>query len=209
MEFDKEELKNETKETVNQVKDTMKNVDINKEATATKGFLADMLVDPFEKVRRIATGEEEDFKQAIVLILINIIAAALSALIYCFKSTYLGFFNKIGYLVIAVVSPLLAIVIPAVLILMMNKTDKKPLPVILSALTVARVPSIIGCVLGILSTLFYKISFVVSPVTSTLALLTTVFEFFAIKEIFGENKESFLTKFVIIEFITTFILYVI
>lgn len=40
MDIDKEELKNEAKDTVNQVKDTIKNVDINKEAKETKGFLA-------------------------------------------------------------------------------------------------------------------------------------------------------------------------
>ena len=67
MEINKEELKNETKETINQVKDTIKNVDINKEAKETKGFVQEMIVSPFERVEKIAKGEEDAFKKAIVL----------------------------------------------------------------------------------------------------------------------------------------------
>ena len=49
VDFDKEALKSQTKETVNQVKETFKNTDFKKEADATKGFILELIssVSPF------------------------------------------------------------------------------------------------------------------------------------------------------------------
>ena len=48
-----EDLKKETKETVNKVKETIKNVDFKEDTKATKGFLKEMFSNPFEEIKKL------------------------------------------------------------------------------------------------------------------------------------------------------------
>ena len=48
-----EELKSEASTTVNQVKDTIKNVDIKKDSIETKGFISELFKDPLGKIKEI------------------------------------------------------------------------------------------------------------------------------------------------------------
>lgn len=209
MDIDKEELKNETKETVNKVKDTLKNVDINQEARETKGFLTEMLVNPFGKVSKVASGEEEGFKKAVVLLIINMVAAVVIALISAFKYSYGTVVSKLMDLVMAAVNPVLAIIIPAIIILLMNKSNKKPLTTIIATLVIANVPSIVASVIRIISALFSRLTIVTSPISTTLGLISTILEFMGMRILFGEEKETFITKFAIIQVITALILYIV
>jgi cytochrome bd-type quinol oxidase subunit 2 len=209
MEIDKENLKNETKDTVNQVKDSFKNVDINKEAKETKGFLKEMLVAPFEGVEEIAKGEKDVFKKALLLLIIDIAAALIVALIGAFKYSYGSIGSKLWDLVEAVLYPILAVVVPAIIILIMNKNNKKTLTTVLSTLIVAEIPSIVATVIDIIETIFPKIYLISSPVSTTLYAVSLILTFFGMRTLFGEEKENFLTKFVGIKFITALILYII
>ena len=96
MEIDKEELKNEAKETVNQVRDTIKNVDINKEAKETHGFVKGMCVEPFETVERVANGEEV-FNRAVILLIIHIAAATIASIL---GYSYGGIVNKLKEIIL-------------------------------------------------------------------------------------------------------------
>lgn len=209
MEIDKENLKNETKETVNQVKDTFKNVDINKEAKETKSFLKEMLVSPFEKISNIAEGKEDAFKKAMVLLVINIAAALVIALINAFKYSYGTIGNKIWSFVVAAINPIWVLAVPSIIILIINKNNKKPLTTIISTLVIANVPSILACVIGIISTILPALYIVTSPLSTTLGIISTILEFVGMRTLFGEEKESFITKFAIIQFITSLILYIV
>lgn len=209
MEIDKEELKNETKETVNQVKDTLKNVDINKEAKETKGFVMEMLVSPFERIEKIARGEEDAFKKALILLIINIAAALIVALISAFKYSYGTFGGKLWDLIKAGISPIIAILVPAILILIMNRTNKKSLTTVSATLVVAKLPAIVSSVLSIIVAILPKIYLIANPIYSALSAMTIVLTFFGMRTLFGEEKESFLFKFAGIEFITALALYII
>lgn len=209
MEIDKEDLKNETKETVNQVKDTLKNVDINKEAKETKGFLKEMLVNPFEKITNIAEGNEDAFKKAVVLVIINMAVVLISALISTFRYSYGTFGNKIWNLVMQVLTPLIAVVIPSIVILLMNKSNKKSLTTILSTVVVARIPIIISNTIGILTSLFARIILITSPIATMLSAISIVLTYTGMRTLFGEEKESFLMKFAVIEFITALVIYIV
>lgn len=209
MEIDKENLKNETKETVNQVKDTLKNVDINKEAKETKGFIKEMLVAPFEKIEKIAKGEEDAFKKAIVLLIVNIVAVLVAALISAFKYSYGSLGSKLWDLITAGISPILAILVPAIIILIMNKSNKKPLTTIIATLVVAEIPSILAEVIDIIEVILPRILLISSPISSALSVMTIVLTFFGMRTLFGEEKESFLFKFAGIKFVTALVLYIV
>lgn len=209
MDIDKENLKNETKETVNQVKDTLKNVDINKEAKETKSFLKEMLVSPFEKISNIAEGKEEAFKKAIVLLIINIAAAVLTALINAFKYSYGTVISKIGGIIMSAINPIIVIAVPAIIILIMNKTNKKPLTTVIATLVVTSVPEILCAVINIVASLLPALYIVITPVVATLSTIAIIFEFVGMRTLFGEEKETFLTKFAIIKVISSLVFYII
>lgn len=205
MDIDKEELKNEAKETVNQVKDTIKNVDINKEAKETKGFLKGMLDDPFETVERVARGEEEVFKRAVVLVIIYMLTRVITTILRTVKYGYGSFWG----LVTDGISPLVAILVPTVIIFIANKNNKKPATTIISTLAVASVPSIIVSVIDIIEVLFARIAMITSPISTALSAIAILLSFVGMKTLFGEENGSFLPKFAIIKFITALVLYII
>ena len=74
-----EELKSEASTTVNQVKDTIKNVDIKKDSIETKGFIAELFKDPLGKIKEIVDKENNQyFKYAIIILVIWVVAELIS-----------------------------------------------------------------------------------------------------------------------------------
>lgn len=205
MDIDKEELKNEAKDTVNQVKDTIKNVDINKEAKETKGFLKGMLVEPFGTVERVARGEEEVFKRAVVLVIIHMVAAFIVAV---FGYNYGGILNKLKQIIFTTISPAIAILVPTILIMLMNKNNKKSATTIISTLVVASVPAILVTVIDVLEKILGNIYLITSPISTALSTIAILLAFVGMKNLFGEEKENFLPKFALIEFVTALVLYI-
>ena len=56
-----DELKKEASESVNQVKDIIKNVDIKEEARKTQGFFKEMMANPIGKIKAIAGNSSRTF----------------------------------------------------------------------------------------------------------------------------------------------------
>ena len=54
----KEEIKEETVKTAKEVKETIKNVDIKKDAKATTGFITEMIKNPLGRLKEIANDKE-------------------------------------------------------------------------------------------------------------------------------------------------------
>ena len=59
------EIKQEATQTVNEVKSTIKNVDIKKDSLETKGFVTEMFKRPLEKLNEIATKKDKNFLRII------------------------------------------------------------------------------------------------------------------------------------------------
>ena len=55
------ELKSEASNTVNQVKETIKKVDIKKDSIETKGFITELFKDPLGKIKEIVTKDSGKF----------------------------------------------------------------------------------------------------------------------------------------------------
>ena len=205
MDIDKVELKNEAKDTVNQVKDTIKNVDINKEAKETKGFLKGMLVDPFGTVERVARGEQELFKRAVVLVMLHMVFAFIVSI---FGYKYGGVLNQLKQIIFDTISPAIAIIVPTILIILMNKNNKKSATTIISTLVVASVPKILVSGIDILEKILGSIYLITSPISTALSAIAILLAFVGMKTLFGEEKENFLPKFALIKFVTALVLYI-
>lgn len=202
-----EQLKNETKDTVNQVKDTIKNVDFKKDTEETKGFLKEMLANPFATIKKIASGEENILKKAVMIMIVFILAEVIYKMISLIKyGKYSGLGDNLLGLVAAFLNPIFYIVVPAIVILMMNKTNKKSLITVICTLIATRIPVVINSVIDIVEALISGITIVSSPISTALSVVSTVLMYFGMRSLFEEENETFLKKFVMIELIASFIL---
>ena len=195
-----EELKKETVETVNQVKETIKNVDIKNDAKEATGFVTSMFKDPFGTIKTIVDDStNKHFKTAIIFVAIWTIVVFIKALSIKFWSFDALFRNMLS-LIKTIIAPALGIVVLSGIIYFMNKENKKSLVTIMTAVTTAKIPVIVASVVSLL-TLFsssaYKIT---SPFTSLCSVVSVVLTYFTAKSIFKEEQNSkFFKKFVAIE----------
>lgn len=203
-----EQLKNETKETVNQVKSSIKNVNFKQDAEETKGFVKEMFSNPFEAVRRVATEEENVFKKVIFLMIIFIAASVISQIISLIKYGRLANVgSNIMDLIVSVLNPILYILVPAVIILIFNKQNKKSLITIISTVVVAGIPTICNEVINIIERILPGISIITSPITTVLSAIALILTYFGIKDLLGiEDHKDSIKKYAIIKLISAFVL---
>lgn len=205
---DTENLKTETKETVNQVKESIKNVNLKNDAEETKGFLKEMFSNPFEAVRMVANEEENVFKKAIIIMLVFIIASAAYSIISVIKyGEYVGFFDNIMTIVAGILNPIFFILAPAILVLLLNKNNKKSLITIISTLVVASVPVVINYVIDVVEILVSGITIVTSPISTGLSAVAIILTYFGMKDLFGiEENKDFIKKYVVIKVLAALII---
>lgn len=205
---DTEQLKNETKDTVNQVKDTIKNTDFKEGAVQTKGFIAEMFANPISAVKRVANEEENVLPKAIVIMILFIIASFAGELIYVIKYGSLhGIGSSIFSLVISIINPLIFILVPAIVVLVLNRENKKSLITVISTLVVASVPNMINEFIYAIENLVSGISIIGSPIATMFSAVGIILTYFGIKDLFGvEENESFIKKYAIIKLIVAFVL---
>lgn len=200
-----EELKKETVDTVNQVKETIKNVDIKNDAKAATGFVSSMFKDPFATIKQIVNdSSNKHFKTAIIFIIVWMVAALVSSLFGGYYSLSRFSFNlafkQILSIVKAVIAPALSIIILSGIVYFMNKENKKSMITNITAIVTAKIPVIIASVVSLLTIIDSKVSLVTSPFAALCSVISVVLTFFTTKTIFGEEQNSkFFRKFVIIE----------
>lgn len=206
--FDTDKLKSETSNTVNQVKDTIKNVNIKEDSIEAKNFVIEMFSKPVDKIKEVIEDNTgKTFKYAIIIIAIWVIIEVL-------KKCFSGIFSLTGgeailSLIKSIVSPILTILVISVITLMLIKENKKSLTTIITSVTIASIPTIIASIISMfnyISNSAYKIT---SPISSFCSVITTVLTYFAIKYLFDKNDSEAVKTFVLVEliyFIISFVL---
>lgn len=199
-----EEIKKETVDTVNQVKETIKNVDIKKDAKEATGFVSSMFKDPFGTIKQIVNDSTNKyFKIAIIFMIIWMVAVFISSLLATTPMHRFSFnlaFKQILTIIKVVIAPLISIIVISSIIYLMNKENKKSIVTIITAIVTAKIPSIISTVVSLLTIIDYKVSYITAPFASLCNVISIILMYFATKSIFGEEQNSkFFKKFVIIE----------
>lgn len=201
-----EELKNEATNTVNQVKDTIKNVDIKKDSLETKGFITDMFKNPLEKIKEIVNNDNSQYLKYAVIILVIWAIAELIKRCFSYSFSFSSWWslstigNSIWSIIAATIAPIAGVLVMSVIVLIMNKQNKKPLAKLITVVTTANIPIVIASVVGILAAIVSSISTITIPFTSLCGVISIVLMYFALKAIFNVEKDSeFIKKFVIIE----------
>ena len=198
--LDTEEIKKETVEAAKQVTETIKNVDLKKDAKEAKGFVTAMIKDPFAKIKEIAEDKEnKNLKMAIVFIIVWTVAVFIKALSVKYWS-FSALFNNVLSLVKTIIAPALGILVLSGIIYVMNKKEKKSILSLVTSITIAKIPTILAAVLSLLTIIGSGVSKITSPISSLCSIITTILTYFTIKEIMKEEDNSkFIKTFVIVE----------
>ena len=206
-----EDLKKETQETVNQVKDTIKNVNIKKDSQEAKGFLSAFFKNPLEELRKVSSDSKNSFLKIAIIILVIWLAATLIVNVFGFASTYLfgtfgsfeRFFKNLFPNMFSVlkdlIAPLIAIAVLSGLVYGFKKNKNKSFLTISSTIVVAKIPIVIATVAELLTIFGTQVTKLTSAFSGFCSILSAVLLYFAIKELSdeGENK-SYFWKFALI-----------
>lgn len=197
-----EDIKKEAKETVNQVKDSFKNVNMKEETEKTKNYFTRFLKEPFTVIKEIANDKTNSFfKTAIVLLVVWIVVSVLIAVvglitslfstisIWGFEYVFQTIFRNILNIVKSLIIPIISVAVLSGAIYFTNTKNKKSFLTTAVTVIAAKIPVIAGEVISILTIIPYA-SRIVSPVSGLLGLVSTVLTFFAIKELNEENSND-------------------
>ena len=185
-----EEIKSETVNTVNEVKETIKNVDVKK-----------VFIDPLRKIKSIAEDNSNKFlKNALIVVIIWMAAVLINQV---FGTTnlwkYYGF-KQLLNIILTTISPAVGIIVMSLIIMIANKGNKKTLTHLITCITTARLPLAISGVVNLLTLINSSVSAFTSPFSRFCNVISIVLTYFVAKDIFAEKENSkFIKKFVIIE----------
>lgn len=198
-----EEVKKETFKTANDVKESVKNVNIKDETLKTKGFIGEMFKNPIDKIREIAKEDSKYFKTALFVLVIWTIAVFITSsysTIY-----YWGFariFSNILNVLKEILVPIVGVLVLSLIIFVLNKNNKKSLTSIISTVTATRLPLAISAVVSILTLFSRNFAKVTHSFDALCTVITIVLSYFGFKEIFNEkDNNKFTKKFVLIQVI--------
>lgn len=198
-----EELKKETAQAVNQVKDTIKNVDIKNDAKEATGFVKSMFKDPFATIKNIADDStNKTLKMAIIFVAIWVIAEFLDVIIPVITSRYWTgslAVERILRIIKYTIAPVISVLVLSGIVYFMNKENKKSLLTTITSIVVAKIPVILASVVSLITLISSNASPVTSRFSSFCSVVSIILVYFSAKALCGEEQNSkFIKKFVLI-----------
>lgn len=197
-----ENIKNETVKTAKKVKETIKNTKIKEETKNTKSFIEEMFKNPLDKIKDVANDNSNNFfRTAIVLIIIWTIIVFISS---TYSTIYYWGFSRVFKNILTVLkrilAPALGILVYSVIMLVLNKENKKSLTNIISTVTITQIPLIISALISLLTIISSNITTITIPFSKVCSVISIVLGYFGFKFLFEEeNDKSFITKFALIQ----------
>ncbi len=194
VEVDKEELKNQTKDTVNQVKETVKNIDFKKDASATKGFILELISKPFSTIEAVVTEKENRFSNAVILMICFMAVSFMEYFIGTICYEYSSF--KFLPATLAIVSPVLFVLAFTVAVFLFGGKEKKSITTILSGIAISTTPLIASYLLSIVYDVcvgkldITVIGYITSILRSTLNFVFITLMFISIKNLITKEDDD-------------------
>lgn len=195
------ELKKQATETLKETKEQMKNINFKEEAEKGKGLLRKLIGNPVKTIKEVVEDDKNQFYKTALII---IIAWALLILINRIIDFIIYDYYKFNVLatIKAILSPVLEILAMAIIIHVLNKDNKQTLTKSITIVSIAKIPLVISAILGYLTYISSNVRYITSPIASLLNVISTVFMFFAVKEMFKEeDNEKALKLFIKVEVI--------
>lgn len=209
--INKEDLKKETSETVNQVKDTFKNADIKKDSKEAKGFISSFFKDPLGELKKVTSSSGNKFLKVAIVILVVWLVSILISNVFSIASNYLfGTFGSFSYffkhlfsnildIIKDLVAPIITILVLSGLVYGFSKNKDKSFLTIASSILIAEIPTVIATVVNLLTIIGSGIFRLTSAFSGFCSILSTILLYFAIKNLSNEeNNSSYFWKFALI-----------
>ncbi len=206
-----EDVKKETEETVNQVKDTIKNVDLKNDSKEAKGFFFSFFKNPLGEIKKSASSVDNKFVKIAIIIFVVWIAILLISNILSMATTYLfgplgnfayffqNLFHNMFLLVKTLVAPIITILVLSGLVYGFKKVKNRSFLTIISTILIAKVPIVIANTFNLLVLVNSHFTKITSAFSGFCNVLSTVFLFFAVKSLLEEDKnDSYFWKFALI-----------
>ena len=205
-----QEIKREAQETVNQVKDSFKNVDVKEETEKAKNFFTGIFKTPAKMMKTIANDSSNTFfKTALVLVIVWVLLSGFNEVIgFVRKIVKLGFsyikFADFASIITGTLTPLIIVfALTGITYFLHSKSNKKSFLMVLNTIVASLLPfviikliNIITNFVSIITTGFARIT---TPFITILQLVSVVLMYFGIKGLAGENDDNATKKFVIIQ----------
>lgn len=197
-----ENLKKETVETAKKVKESIKGTKIKEETKATKGFIVEMFKNPLDKIKEVANDNSAKYlKTVIILVVIWTILVFINS---TYRTIYLWGFSRVFSNILTVLkqilAPALGILVYSLIVLVLNKQNKKSLIAIISTITITQLPLMLASLISLLTIISSKISMITSPFTALCTTVATILGYFGLKNLFGiEGSKEFIKKYILIQ----------
>lgn len=200
--IDTEKIKKETVETAKKVKESIKAANIKEETRTTKKFIVDMFKNPLEKIKEVSEDNTNKFlKTAIILLIIWTILVFINSTYSTIY--YFGFsrvFKNILTVLKNILAPAIGILVYSIIVLVLNKKNKKSLTTVLSTITITQLPLIIASLVSILKIFSSNASIIILPFADLCTTLSIILGYFGLKNLFGvEGSKDFIKKYVLIQ----------
>ena len=184
------ELKEETINTVRNVKESVKSINFKEETEKSKGYLKELVENPVSKMKSIAKDKDNVFFKTAILALILWMAVELIDMITAVDFDFSYLFDNIIMVLKTLITPVVSVIVLSVVIFLMNKENKKSLNCVITTVVTAKVPVILGDVIGLLSIISSSAYKLTNPISSILQVVSTVLLFFGIKYLFEIKEEN-------------------
>lgn len=200
---DSKEIKEEAKATFDDVKDTIKNVKFQNDAKETTGFVSKIFKNPLGILKETSEDKKnKNLKHALLLICLWILATLITGIYYAIHNKYLPAGTRFIGVIRNLLGPIIGLVAMSLIVYFNQKNSKKDLTATFTTITVASIPTILISVVGILRIFSSSFNYVLTPLEYFASSITLIFEYFAAKDLIGEDENSkFITKFIGIQFI--------
>lgn len=198
VDIDKEDLKKQTKDTVNQVKESFKNTNFKDEANKTKGFVLKMISSPFSTIQEVVSEKENYFSNAVMLVVAYLAIILVEYIAYIFvndskfvfKSLFMDLFN-----------PLCFIIVVAGSTYVFGGKNKKSLTTVLTGIAVSRIPVILSEIVSIIEIIVLRVirgfrnlsvalGYIFTSVENALSFLSTALLFLAIFGVISQEDDD-------------------
>ena len=199
-----EELKEETKQTFNKVKDEIKDANFKEETIEATNFIKDMFMDPVGAVKNVSNEVGPKLITVIMLVIGVMLSNLLKNIMWAFGNS--NIFDSLWEIITSLTSGVCIILVPAFIAYVFNRNSDRSLLTSISLMAMANVPTIFVNVLSALTRILPKLAGIVGVLNQGLNVAHVVLTYFALKTFCKEEDDLFIFKFVIIEVASGFIM---
>ncbi len=200
-----EELKNEVKDTVSEVKQAVKDTNLKNEANAAKNFFSNFFKSPFTEMKKIVESPKAFLKIAIIVFVVWVVAELIGSIIsiartysYSLYSSFAMYMkNSIRDLFSifwAILGPAIIVALLSVIIYLFMKNKKKSYLTIMITIIAAKIPVVLSSIVSLLSSISTEISKITGSFSSICSVVSTVLVYFAIKSLYEEDDDNKVAK---------------